>query len=449
MNVENSRRKQVRRALRAAAAVGLVAVLLTACSPTSGSSAAGGAAKQKSAGTGGPNAGGPGGRPGRGPIPVQADPATSGALIAEQVAAGSVIPVTQSQVAAKVAGVVARVLHNAGDWVQTGEVIVQLDDSQTRLSLANAQVQLKNAQINLAVGQQNASQDNPKLTLQLQSAQAALASAQKNYSATEELFKSGGASSSQVDTAQATLQTAQANVQAAQSALTQNQQANVQSLAQLQLAVDTAKNQLSQAQMNLEDAQISAPFAGQIASVNVTAGEYVGLNTSVFLLVSREKEVAFNISPLDAPSLTPGHQVKFVVAGETYLAQITQTPSSPINGVVPMVASLRSGQNSLPYGAVGNVSYPVEIANGTQVPIPALQTDGNVTYVFTIVAGKAHRQPVTILAETSDTAAVTGLAASSIVISNPPPGLLESAPVAAVQSAASGSTGRPAGGAKP
>jgi len=374
----------------------------------------------------------------RGPIQVQASAATSGALVAEHVAAGSVVPVTQSQVAAKVAGVVLHVLHNAGDWVQTGEVVVQLDSSQSQLALANAQVALKNAQINLRIGQQNSSQSSPTLSYQLQSARAALASAQKNYTATEELFKSGGASSSQVDTAQASLQTAQANVQAAQLALTQNQQADAQSLAQLQLAVDTATNQLRQAELNLQDTQISAPFAGQIASVNVTDGEYVGLNTSVFLLVSRTKEVTFGISPADASSLPPGRQVQFTVSGRTFPATVTQTPSAPINGIVPLIADLSGAQQDLPYGTVGNVSYAVQVANGTQVPIPALQTDGSVTYVFTIVAGKSHRQPVTILAETADTAAVTGLAPGAIVISSPPPGLLDGAAVAAVQPATAG-----------
>jgi len=428
-----------KRTLVAIIAVGVV-LSLAACSgsssgKTANAPASGNPAEAKGTKPGDPAAGR---FANRGPIQVQASAAISGALIAEHVAAGSIVPVTQSQVAAKVAGVVLHVLHNAGDWVQAGDVVVQLDSSQSRLALSNAQVALKNAQINLRIGQQNSSQSNPTLTYQLQSAKAALSSAQKNYTATEELFKSGGASASQVDTAQAGLQTAQANVQAAQLALTQNQQADAQSLAQLQLAVDTATNQLRQAELNLQDTQISAPFSGQIASVNVTDGEYVGLNTSVFLLVSKAKEVNFGISPADASSLPPGRQVQFTVSGQTFPATVIQTPSAPINGIVPLIAKLSGSQQDLPYGTVGNVAYSVQVANGTQVPIPALQTDGSETYVFTIVTGKSHKQPVTILAETSDIAAVSGLAPGSIVISSPPPGLLEGAAVAAVQPAKAG-----------
>ncbi len=371
----------------------------------------------------------------RGPIDVQATTARSGILTANHMVSGSVVPVTQSQVAAQVSGVVARVVHQAGDWVKTGDPVVVLDDSQLKLALDNAKVALKNARINLDVGQQNATQANPKLTLQLQSAEAAVASAQKNYSATEELFKSGGASASAVDTARSQLQTAQANVQAAKSALTQNQQSDTQNIAQLQLSVDQAQNQLQQAELNLQNGRISAPFAGQIASVNVTPGEFVGQNSPAFLLVSAAKEVSFSISPVDAPALTPGRQVTFTVSGTDYRARVAQTPSAPINGVVPMVATFTSSDQNLPYGSVGNVSYQVNLAKGTLIPIPSLQTDGSQTYVFTIVAGKAHRQPVNILAETADYAAVTELSASSEVIVSPPPGLLEGSDVTAANTA--------------
>ncbi len=441
MKAVERRQKGLIRALGAVAAAATLIALLVACSGSSGS--ASGKSAQQSAQHGGP--GGPGGRPGRGgPIPVQSQKVKNGTLQAQHVTAGTVVPVTQSQVAAQTSGVVAKVLHRAGDWVTSGAVVIQLDDSQLKLALDNAQVALKNAQINLVVGKQNAAQDAPKLQLQLQSAQAALSSAQKNYAAEQELYKAGGASSSQLDTAQSQLQTAQANVQAAQIALNQNQQAYEQNIAQLQLSVDQAQNQLKQAQLNLQNARIKAPFAGQIASVNVEVGEFVGQNTPAFLLVSADREVTFSVSPADAPALTPGHTVTFTMSGKTYDARVSQAPSAPVNGVVPLAATLTSAEQSLPYGSVGTVSYPVNLASGSLVPIPALQTSGTETYVYTIENGKAKQQPVAILAETADMAAVTQLTSSSEVIVSPPPGLLEGADVAPLgqqQSNQSGSGG--------
>jgi len=352
-----------------------------------------------------------------------------------------VVPVTQSQVAAQGSGVVKKIVHEAGDWVAAGETVIQLDDSQLQLAVKNAQVSLQNAQINLQVGQQNTTFDHKKLQLQLQAAQSSLAAAQKNYDALDSAFKQGTVSGSDLDTAQSQLQQAEANYESAKNALDQNQNAETQSIAQLRLSVQTAENQLEQARLNLGNATISAPFAGQIAVVHVSPGEFVGQNTPAFLLVSADRQISFNVAPADAPVLTVGRGISFEVGGQTYSAKINQTPSAPINGVVPLTANL-VGAVTLPFGTVGTVSYSVTVSTGTLVPLAALQNDGAQNYVFTILQGKAHVQPITILGETGSTAAVSQLQNGAEVVINPPPGLLEGTQV----TAASGQGGQAPGG---
>ncbi len=357
---------------------------------------------------GGPNGTGNGSGRRFASIPVQAVAVQVGPLITDNDTAGTVVPVTQSQVAAQVAGVVSAVYRMAGDWVKQGAPVVQLDDSALKLAVRNAQSALANAKINLAMGQQTATESNPKLSSQLDSAKTAFAAAQKNYDSQKKLFDLGGISSSQLDTAQSQLQQAQANVQAAQFALEQNQQSDTQSTAQLQLAVDQASTQLEIAQLNLRNAKITAPFAGQIAAVNVTPGSYVSLNTSVFTLVSGEKQINFSEPPSDAPNFKVGDIVVFTYAGKSYPVKITQAPSAPINGVVPMVAAIPS---SVPvsYGAVGTITYKLTLATGPQIPIAALQTRADLNFVYVIVGGKAAEQPITILAEGGTAAVAKGV----------------------------------------
>jgi HlyD family secretion protein len=242
---------------------------------------------------------------GFGAIPVQGVTVRFGPLSAEGSTAGTVVPVLQSQVAAQVAGVVARIVRNSGEWVKAGEAVVQLDDTQFGLSVRNAEAALQNAKINLAMGQDTVSQSNPRLQLQVQSAQSALAAAQKNYDAQQALFKLGGTSAAALDSAESQLQQAQANLQLAQTALEQNQKSDSQSLAQLKLAVDQASNQLQSAQLGLSNTTVRAPFEGQVAAVNVNPGEYVSQNTSVFLLVSAARQVSFAVPPPDARPLRP------------------------------------------------------------------------------------------------------------------------------------------------
>ena len=415
---------KVTRTRGARAAIGLLALALAGCG---GGPSAGRAPAAQAAGTQKQ-----GGRF-LTAVPVQAVVVHVGPLRTDNLTAGSVVPATQSLVASQVAGVVRAVIHQAGDWVKAGVTVVQLDDSQLKLAVQSAESNLAIARINDEIGQDNVNQSNPKLQLQVQSAQSALDSAQKNYDSQKALFDVGGISGSQLDTAKSQLQQAQANLEAAKTALDQNNKSGTQTLAQLKLAVDQAQNALQIARLNLQYTAIKAPFAGQIAAVTVNPGVYVGLATPVFTLVSAEKEVDFSVPPADAPTLSLGTTVRFSYLGKDFPARISQAPSAPINGTVPMVAELPPSAN-LPYGTVGTVTYTVTLATGTLIPIAALQVNEDQNYVFTVENGKAGTQPITIFAETGTTAAVSGLAEAAQVVLSPPPGLLPGSAVQVISS---------------
>ena len=119
--------------------------------------------------------------PGMAEITVQAVPVQVGALVVEHQTSGTVKPVMQSQVVGQVSGVVARVARKAGDWVARDDTVIQLDDSQLKLSVKTAQASLEAARINLSTGQDTTKQANPRLDLQVRSAESALSVAQRNY----------------------------------------------------------------------------------------------------------------------------------------------------------------------------------------------------------------------------------------------------------------------------
>jgi multidrug efflux pump subunit AcrA (membrane-fusion protein) len=365
-------------------------------------------------------------------IPVQTAVARSGVLKADRNAAGAVSPVTQSQVVAMVSGVVARVPRRVGDWVKAGEVVVQLNDDGLKIALANAEASLETAKINLNAVQDSTSQNNVKFSLQVRSAEAAKDSAQKYYDSQKALFDLGGISASQLDSAGSQLSAAEAALESAKVTLDQNQRGLAttpsQNVEALKVAVTTASNNLRQAQLNLNYAAIRAPFEGQIAALNVASGMYLGLNTVAFVLVSRARSVAFSVSPQDAQALALGTPLLFQCGGSTYKLKVSQTPSAPVNGVVPLAAE-GAGLSGLPYGAVGDVEYVVSLARGALVPIEALETLESHNYVFVVEGGKAVARDVSVIAEAGATAAVSGLEDGSIVIVTPPPGLIAGAQV--------------------
>jgi RND family efflux transporter MFP subunit len=384
---------------KALVVAGLLA-LCVACQPSAPSGAA--------PAPGGSNAA-PGGRKAA-VVTVQAETVKFGPLVVSNATAGTVVADIQSQVAAQTAGTVTTLVRKAGDWVKAGDPVVMLDDSQLQLALTIAKANLATAKLNAGVQPDGSFSDNSKSRLQLQAAQ-------KTYESDLALSKIGGIADSDLETAQANLEAAKIAVQ------------------QDPIAVSTAMTQVQQAQLNLTWATVRAPFAGQIVSINVQPGEYVATNTTVFVLVSSAKDVNFGVPPSDVAGLTHGAKITFTQEGKTNPISLIGVPSAPVNGLVPLQAALPSGFPGA-YGTVGSVAYTQVMATGVLVPIPAIETLENTTYVFVVQDGKAARADVAILADSGTYAAVTGLKDGDVVVVNPPPGLLVGSPIRILNSPA-------------
>ena len=320
--------------LTMAALASLAAFLLAGCAPRSGSRR--GVARP-------PEQGQQAGQGGRrfGAIPVLAVTAKMNPLMAGNDTAATVAPVMQSTVASQVAGVVQHVVHLAGDWVKQGEPVVVLDTSQLKLAVANAQAALDNAKINYQIGAGQREQGQSEAHTP-----APIRAVRSGQRAEELRLSEGpfghrrGAGASAVDNALSQLQQAQANLQAAQTALDQNKKSDVWTLQQLAPGNRPGPGPAPDSAAELHYASITAPFTGQIAAVNVNPGMYVSTNTPVYIIVSADKEINFNVPPADAPNLPVGTAVQFTYQGRTANVRISQAPSAPINGVVPMVATL-------------------------------------------------------------------------------------------------------------
>jgi HlyD family secretion protein len=359
---------------------------------------------------------------------VQATVVPAGLLKASRDTAGVVSPSLQSQIAAGVGGIVVKVLKQGGDWVAAGDVVVQLDDTTLRLNLANSEAALETAKLNLQTTQDSASQSSERLSLQVDSAQASYDSAKRFYDSQKALFDLGGISASALDDAKSKLAAAQANLESAKLALDQNQRGIAASPSQnveaLKIAVRTAENNLKQARLNLENASIDAPFAGQISAIAATLGMYLGQNASAFTLVGPERQVSFSITPSDAVDVRQGSRLSFDTGSKAYTAVVKQSPSVPVNGMISLAASIEGG-SALPFGTVGKLSYVVPLARGAFVPIGSIGTLENRNYLFAVEGGRVVTKMVNVLATAGAVAAVEGIDAGTTVILSPPPGLVD------------------------
>ncbi|WP_425148194.1 efflux RND transporter periplasmic adaptor subunit [Deinococcus sp.] len=366
-------------------------------------------------------------------LAVQTVSARPGTLSLNRSASGTVKSSRDSNVAAQTSGAVSRVLAQVGDSVQAGDVIVQLDDTALRQSLKSAQLQLQNAQINLAQASRNTGQNVSQFQAALTSAQANLSKAQQTAAANRNLYALGGISRADLSASEATLAQAQSEVAQAQNNLNQNGSSGTVSIPLLQNQVAQAQSSVTAAQTNLSHAAVRAPFAGVVASMPLSAGEYVQTGTTAFRLVdSRSLTVDFNVSPGDAAALTTGTPLNLSYGSQKLTGRVKEGDRvAGTDRLVPISVRLDSPTSKLPVGASVGVRYTVRLGGGLSIPANAVQQTGGNNVVFVAKSGAARQTPVSIVAESGSTAIVSGLTDGDLVINPIPPSLADGAAIQA------------------
>ena len=377
----------------------------------------------------------------REPTAVRVVSTQTGALSTRRSVSGTLEAVIDSQIAAQTAGQVVSVLRREGDNVKVGDLIVQLDDTGLRQSLRDAQLQLQSAQINLSTSQSRKPETLGSSQSSLTSAQLGVQRAQRSYDSTRSLFKAGGVSQIDLDTAAANLAQAQATLTQAQGSVSQAERSNTENIALLKVAVAQAENRIAQTERSLSQTRIRAPFAGQIAELSTEVGEFVGAGAKVLRLVDLSRlRAKFAVPSSDAGSLLNGAGLVITVSGsrlEGRVQRIAQVAGT--NRLVPLYGRFVGGQDlkALTAGSSVAVAYGLKLATGVIVPTGALQTDSGQNFVYIVKDGKAVRRDVNILGESSGKSAVSGIVGGNSVIF-PVPGSLQSGEVIAVVSATSG-----------
>ncbi|GAB2850910.1 nodulation protein NolF [Pseudoduganella ginsengisoli] len=179
---------------------------------------------------------------------------------------GSLAPVAQATIKAKVSGEVRETTVREGMAVTAGQVLARLDqaDWQARASQQQAAVE---------------------------EAQARLAMANRNHANSQALLKQNFISQTQFDTTANAVELARAAVKAAQA-------------------------QLDLARIALNDSVIRAPFSGMVSKRHVQAGEKVAPDMPVFTIVNlSELTLEAQVPASDIPRVKVGQEVAFTVDG--------------------------------------------------------------------------------------------------------------------------------------
>lgn len=195
------------------------------------------------------------------PAPIRAV-AVSYAPLAEQLPlTGTVVARNLATLSPQLSGQVRAYLVDAGDSVEAGQVLVELDDRLAQLELEAAEADLRAAQVRLS-------------------------EAKRQLSENEELYRNQHIGSSLLEAARSAVNIAQAEV-------------------------ETATVKRNQQQERVHYHQVAAPFDGVIAARQIDPGEWVNPGTPMFTLVELEQvQVDLQVPQFYFSRVRPGQPVE-------------------------------------------------------------------------------------------------------------------------------------------
>src|SRR5690348_4006452 len=269
-------------------------------------------------------------------------------------------------ISARVSGTAIRVLHDDNDFVQKGELLVELDPKDYEVAVDRAKADLANAEANAVAAHVGVPLTTTTSTGQLQAADAALRAAQKEVQAAqarvqeaqanynkvatdekrmEQLVQKDEVSRQQYDAAVAAAAAARATLDASNAAVASAESRAIQAKAQADAThtvpeqikamrakagaataeVQRAQAALEQAELNLQYTKIVAPVTGILSKRNVEPGQVVQAGQPLFSIVDLDNIwVTANFKETQLKSMRPGQPVDISVDayGHTYKGKV-------------------------------------------------------------------------------------------------------------------------------
>ncbi len=272
-------------------------------------------------------------------------------LSVELAVPGSVQAVSQATVRSKLSAEVKRVLVREGDRVVSGQVVAEFDTAQLRAQLAER-------------------------TATLESARAQLATTERTRQANAQLVKQNFISQNAFDTADSAYQAQLATVAA-------------------------ARAQLEQSQIMMNDSVVRAPISGTVAKRHVQPGEKLAFDAPMMAIVDLALlEVQAQVPVSDVTQIRSGMPAQVDIegmSGRQFAGRVERiNPSTePGTRTVNIYVSLPNEESLLKAGMFARVMLTTMPESEVQaLPLSALRTDGQQSFVWLIADGKLVRRNV-------------------------------------------------------
>lgn len=307
--------------------------------------------------------------------------------------AGSLISPDQAKISSEVAGVVREVLVELGNEVAAGQIVVKLDPRELDLALQRAKSQLRQAEAQLGID--GVRQKEPLPDDQISSVRLAMANrddAQAQLRRAQRLKDQNLLSQADLDTAQTRVKVTEASYQAA-----------IENVQGLRATLQERRQAVELAQKKLNDTDIRASIAGQVAERFVQQGEFIRENTPVIsVLQMNPLKVKTAIQERYAGLVRPGLSAEFSVEsapGQKFQGKVANVSPSVDQTTrtfsVEILADNKSRQLKPGFFAKGVINTHRD-ENVLAIPEDTVSTLAGVSNVYVIEDGKARQQMVSL-----------------------------------------------------
>ncbi|TFW11451.1 HlyD family efflux transporter periplasmic adaptor subunit [Massilia arenosa] len=256
-------------------------------------------------------------------------------------ASGTVIPVHEEMVTSPVTTRVAKVVAKPGKEVAQGELLLQLDDKDIRLTIDGLHEQLAQQENKIAALTQELEQKRKQLVAAIELLQLDLKSAEARWQRFQKLRSSGAVSGEDLLTAELNVQRIQVQLRQQQEQIEDSKRSTRTSIDGALLQKSILQKQLAQQERQLASAQVRAPFAGVLTWL----AEDEGATVNAGQVVARVSEtsnfrVEATLSDFHAHSIAAGQAARIEHNGQTLTGKVQTVLPEIQNGTMKVLLAL-------------------------------------------------------------------------------------------------------------
>jgi RND family efflux transporter MFP subunit len=322
----------------------------------------------------------------QGPSPRQVNvvPAAERALARTISATGTLAAEDQMTLSAKVAGRVERIDVDLGSRVRRGQRVAQLDQTDFKLRVEQAEAALQQARARLGLPPTGTDERvDPEQTAIVRQARAVLEEARLTRDRSVRLLELQLIARAQLDTAQANLLVAESRYQDA-----------VEEVRNRQAMLAQRRSELELARQQLTDTVVVAPVDGAVSERQASAGEYLAAGAPMATLVrTHPLRLRVSVPERESSSVRVGQAVRLTVDGDTTVYGGKVVRLAPIvqelNRTLMVEAEVPNERNLLRAGAFARAEIVTEASQPVlTVPASALIVFAGVEKVLVVRGGK-------------------------------------------------------------